>query len=151
MHYFWDKHRLQSLVLHSSPESPSQTQDEFETYKSNLKVHLDVLLSGNLFVIVIIGDFNVKSKDCCWNNKTNFECSILDFLTSQFCLSQRIKEPTHIIKSWKSCINLIFTCQPNWVIDSAVQDSLHSNCHQQIIYVKFNLKIFYLSPYGRVV
>ena len=45
--------------------SPSQTQDEFQTFKSNLKLNLYAFLCGNLFLAVIIGYFNSKSKDWC--------------------------------------------------------------------------------------
>ena len=37
------------------------------------------------------------------------------------------------------------------VIDSVVPASLYSNCHHQIIYAKFDLKIIYLPPYERAV
>ena len=50
-----------------------------------------------------------------------------------------------------SCIDLIFTSQPNIVIESGVHPSLHPNCHHQIIFVKFNLKIYYPPPYLREV
>ena len=43
--------------------SPSQTQEEFQTFISNIKLSLDALLCGNSFLTVMIGDFNVKSKD----------------------------------------------------------------------------------------
>ena len=131
--------------------SPSQTQEEFQTFISNLKLSLDTLLCGNPFLIVMIGDFNAKSKDWCSIDITSFEGSELDFLTSQFGLLQIIKEPTHILDSSRSCIDLIFTSQPNMVIDSGLYASLHSNCHHQIIYAKFDLNIFYLPPYERTV
>ena len=124
--------------------SPSQTQ-------SNLKLSLDALLCGNPFLTVMIGDFNAKSKDWSSIDITSFEGSELDFLTSQFGLLQRIKEPTHILDNSRSCIDLIFTSQPNMLIDSGVHASLHSNCHHQIIYAKFDLKIFYPPPYERTV
>ena len=50
-----------------------------------------------------------------------------------------------------SCIDLIFTDQPNLVVDSGVHPSLHSNCHHQITYCKFNLFIEYSPPYERQV
>ena len=90
-------------------------------------------------MINMIVDFNAKSKGWCAINITSFEGSELDFLTSQFGLSQII-EPTHILDNSRSCIDLIFTTQPV-VIDSGVYASLHSNCHHQIIYAKFDLKI----------
>ena len=40
-----------------------------------------------------------------------------------------------------SCIDLIFTSQPH--------PSLHPNCHDQIVYAKFNLKIHFPPPYER--
>ena len=75
----------------------SQTQEEFQTFISNLKLSLDALLCGNPFLTVMIGDFNAKSKDWCSIDITSFEGSELDFLTSQFGLLHIIKEPTHIL------------------------------------------------------
>ena len=43
----------------------------------------------------------------------------------------------------------MFTDQPNLVIDSGVHPSLHPNCHHQIIYANFDLKIIYPPPYER--
>ena len=77
--------------------------------------NLDALLYGNPFLTVIIGDFIAKSKDWCSIDITSFEGSELDFLTSQFGLSQIIKESTHILDNSRSCIVLIFTSQPNMV------------------------------------
>ena len=99
----------------------------------------------------MIGDFNAKSKDWCSIDITSSEGSELDFLTSQFGLSQIIKEPTNILDNSKSCIDLIFTSQPNVVIDSGVHASLHANYHHQIIYAKFDLKMIYPPSYERTV
>ena len=131
--------------------SPSLTRGEFKTFKSNLKLNLDASSCGNPFLTVMIGDFNAKSKDWSSNDITNFEGTEVDFFTSQFGLLQVIKEPIHILENSRSCIDLIFTSQPNMVIDSCVHASLHSNGHHQIIYAKFDLKIFYLPPYERMV
>ena len=35
-------------------------------------------------------------------------------------------------------------------MDSGVHVSLHSNCHHQILYAKFDLKVFYPPPYESV-
>ena len=51
--------------------------------------------------------------------------------------------------NFSSCINLLFTNQQNLITDSGVHPSLYSNCHHQIIYGKFNLKVFYPPPYER--
>ena len=68
-------------------------------------------------------------------------------MTSQFGLSQIIKEATHILESSSSCIDLIFTTQPNLVVESGVHPSLHPNCHHQIVFAKFNLQIYYPTLY----
>ena len=62
-----------------------------------------------------------------------------------------INEPTHLLQNSSSCIDLIFTSQPNIVVESGVYPSLHPNCHHQIIFAKFNLKIYYPPPYLREV
>ena len=61
---------------------------------------------------------------------------------SQFAMSQVIKEPTYILDNLKSCIDLIFTSQRNRITDSGVDPSLHSNCHHQVVYAKFDLRGF---------
>ena len=42
---------------------------------------------------------------------------------------------------------MILTCQPKTAIGSGVYASLYSIFHYQIIYTKFDLKIFYLPPH----
>ena len=42
---------------------------------------------------------------------------------------------------------MIFTSQPNLVMEPGVHSSLHSNRHHQITYAKFNLKIYYPPRY----
>ena len=57
--------------------------------------------------------------------------------------------PLIFLKTFNSCIYLLFTNQQKLITDSGIHPSLHSNCHHQIIYGKFNLKIFYPPPYER--
>ena len=64
---------------------------------------------------------------------------------------QIIKEPTRILKNSYSCIDIIFTTQPNMVSESGVYYSLYQNCHHQIIFAKFNLKIYYPSLYEKTI
>ena len=49
----------------------------------------------------------------------------------------------------KSCIDLIFTDQPNLVIESGVHPSLHEQCHHQIVYGKLSVSHVRLPPYKR--
>ena len=99
--------------------------------------------------MTVIGDFNAKS--CNWysHDKTSFDGSTTESITSQFGLHQLINEPTHLLQNSSSCIDLIFTSQPNIVVKSGVHPSLRPNC--QIIFAEFNLKIYYPHPYLREV
>ena len=61
---------------------------------------------------------------------------------------QLISEPTHLLPQSKSCIDLVFTDQPDVVVPHA---SLNSKCHHQITHWKLNLNIEYPPPYERLV
>ena len=108
--------------------SPSQSQDDFETFSDNFEMTLETLAQKGSFLTAIIGDFNAKS--CNWysNDKTNFERSTIESITSQFRLHQLINEPTHLLQNSSSCFDLIFASQPNIVVESGVHPSLHPNC-----------------------
>ena len=108
---------------------PSETRDIFETFADNLKLTLDALTNDNPFLIVIIGDFNTKSTNWYKNGTTSYEGLKSDGITSQFGLQQLINETKHITGSFSSCIDLIFTFQPNLVMESGVHSSLYPNCH----------------------
>ena len=91
----------------------------------------------------------VKSENWYKHDKTSREGPKIDALTTQFGLQQIIKEPTHVLAESSSCIDLIFTSHQNLVMESGVHSSFHPNCHHQITYAKFNLKIHYPPPYKR--
>ena len=74
-------------------------------------------------------------------DKTSYEGSKIDAITSQFGLQQLINEPTHLVAD-SSCIDLIFISQPNFVMESGVHSSLH-----QTTYAKLNPKIHYPPTY----
>ena len=113
--------------------SPSQSSDSFEEFADNLQLSLDKISNQNPFLTVVLGDFNTKSSNWYKHDKATYEGSKMDAVTSQFGLRQLIKEPTHRLL----------------VMESGVHPQLHSSCHHQITYAKFNLKIQYPSPYER--
>ena len=82
--------------------SPSQKQDKFQAFKSNLEMNLDARSTNNPFHTVMIGNFNAKSSNWYLNDITSFEGSQIEFLAPQFAMSQAIKEPTHILDNSKS-------------------------------------------------
>ena len=89
--------------------SPSQTQDEFETFLKNFESTLDKIHENNPFMTVVLGDFNAKSNDWFKADITSLEGSKIDIITSSYGLNQLIQEPTLILNSSSSCIDLIFS------------------------------------------
>ena len=81
--------------------------------------------------MVVIGNFNAKSKHWRSQDSFNFEGLTIENVTSQFGLRQILTEGTHISESSSSCIHFIFTTKPNLVVESGVHPSLHPNCHHQ--------------------
>ena len=97
----------------------------------------------------MIGDCKGKSSNWSSNDTTTVEGAQLDYLTSLYGMKQVITAPTHVLENSSSCIDLIFSNQPNFITDSGVHPTLHSKCYHQIIYSKLNLKIEYPPPYTR--
>ena len=131
--------------------SPSQNQDEFDSFSENLEITLDKLALNNHFMLVAIRDLNAKSKNWYPLDRTTYEGNVIESITSNFGLHQLIHDPTHILEKSSSCVDLIFTFQPNMVVNSNVHSSLHANCRHQILFAKFDLKVYYPPPYEREV
>ena len=106
-------------------------------------------MQNNPLLVLLLGDFEAKSSNCCKNDITATEGKAIENISSQFGLHQMINEPTHILESSSSCIDLIFTSQPNLITESGVHPSLHPNSYHQIIFAKFKLEIHYPPPYLR--
>ena len=121
--------------LQINPKMTLKTSATFE-------LNLDAVSATNPFLIVTIGDFNAKCSNWYTGNTTTSEGSKIEAITSQFGLQQIINEPTHIQRQSVSCINLIFSSQPNLVMSSGIHSSLHQNCCHQI-FAKFNIKVHY--------
>ena len=63
-------------------------------------------------------------------------------MSSFLGLTQLISAPTYFEPHKNpTCIDLIFTDQPNLVLDSGTRSSLDPLCHHQITYCRFNYKI----------
>ena len=93
--------------------SPTQTSDNFNSFTTNLE-KLVIKISGtNPHFILMIGDFNAKSSNCSSNDTTAAESAHLDYLTSLYGIKQVITEPTHTLENSSSCIDVIFSNQPN--------------------------------------
>ena len=126
-----DKKFVGFCLLAKTAKTPIQNRDEFEKLLENLESSIDHMADKNLYMMVVLGDFNAKSNSWYANDNTNIEGSKIDILTASFGFNQIINKPTHILNNSSSCINLIFTSQPNLVIKSGAHSSLHANCHHQ--------------------
>ena len=87
----------------------SQTGDGFWKLTYNSELTLDTLAESNTHLIVVLRDFNTKSKNWYINDKTISEGAKIEFVTSQYGLHQIINEPTHVLENSSSCVDIIFT------------------------------------------
>ena len=129
--------------------SPSQDQSDFDNFSINFELLLSKMQAENHFCVVITGDFNCRSTQWWKDDIENTEGKSFEPLTSDIGLHQLISEPTHIIGDSKSCIDLIFTDQPNLIVESGVHPSLHEQCHHLIVYGKLSVSNVALPPYTR--
>ena len=90
-------------------KSPSQTQDEFETFLKNFELILDKIHENNPFMTVDLGEFNARSNNWCKADITSLEGSKIDTIASSYGLNQFIQEPTHILNLSSFCIDLFAT------------------------------------------
>ena len=125
--------------------SPSQTKDEFENFIKNLEINLEHIANKSPF---LLGDFNARMQGRYQNDITTFEGCRIGIATSQFGLSQIIKQPTYFELFG-------FLHQLNFYISTLYLNLSHafwcSSPIVQIIFSKFNLTIFYPATYKRLV
>ena len=114
--------------------SPSQSQEEFYDLLFSLDQLLSKMISQNPIFLLVTGDFNARNSSWWKNDCLTREGNEIESLTYSYGLTQLITDPTHILQNSFSCIDLIFTNQPNFVIDNGVHPSLHPNCCHQIAF-----------------
>ena len=78
-------------------------------------------------VFMIFGDINARSKGWWSLHKQNRKRDSLFSIRSTRGYTQLINSMTHFIRNRSSCIDLIFTQQPNQVTSCGVHASLHNN------------------------
>ena len=125
--------------------------EEFEIFKNGWVRTILNINNSNPFLTIFLGDFNARNTLWWSGDIINSEGLELNELSSHYNLHQLINTPTHILPNSESCIDLLFTSQPNLVSESGVHASLFPRCHQQIIYEKVNLKMYYPPPYDRLI
>ena len=101
-------HYIAHLVNH--PTFPKILRGTFE-------LNLDNIANQIPYLIDALDDFNVKSYNWYKHNKTTYQGSKVDAITSQFGLQQLIKEQTRVLTYSSSCVDLLFTSQSNLVME----------------------------------
>ena len=66
--------------------SPNQSQDDFESFANNFQLNIDAVTANNPFSIVVLRNFNIKSNLWFKGDKTSYDGSKIDAITSQFRL-----------------------------------------------------------------
>ena len=88
------------------------------------------MTDNNPFLVVAAGDFNAQSSSWCINDKSNYEGTKIGCLATEYDLKQVINEPTHLLENSSACIDLIFTSQPNLVMQASIRP------YTQIVIIK---------------
>ena len=123
--------------------TPSQSRNEYDTFLLNFEQLLTYLHSIKPNVLLVTVNFNVRSSSWWSDDIDTIEGTRIESITSYYGLYHVINEPTHTLLSFTSCIESIFTNQPNLVINSGVDPPLHQNCHHQITFAQISLKVCY--------
>ena len=126
----------------------SQASDKFNSFISNLEKLLINITSWDPHSMILIGEFNAKSKSLSANEQQ--QKKVQYWKTWLLCMEWNTWY-LHILQHSSSYTNLNFVNHLNLVIDSGIHPSLHQNCCHQVIFCKFYLEIKYLSPYAHEV
>ena len=99
-------------------QSPSQSSDEYDHFIKTFEQLIAHLTSFKPHLLLITGDFNVRSSSWWSVDVDNIEGTRLESITSFYGLHQIINVPTHILPSPSSCIDSIL------LIKSFLSDSI---------------------------
>ena len=100
--------------------SLSQSREEFYDFLFSLGQLLSNMISQNPIFLLVTGDSNGGNSSWWKNDWVTREGNEIESLTCSYGLSQLTSDPTHILQNCSLCIDLIFTNQPNFVIDGGV-------------------------------
>ena len=120
--------------------SPSQNFNEFQSFLSNFEFSLQDISNRNPYLTLLLGDYNARNTKWWHHDITTTEGIQLETTTTIYGLQQLIDEPTHILKNSSSCIDLIFTNQPNLIVVRGTHPSFHENQHQ-ITFANASLRV----------
>lgn len=110
-----------SNIFFSLPyRSPSQNQDKFEYFFTNLDHPLGSINEELPICLIVTKDFNARSSSWRSSNIANGVGSEIDNLISTVGYKEIIDKRRHIINTLQSCIDLIFCSNPNIISNHGV-------------------------------
>jgi hypothetical protein len=124
-------HKL--IIVGSFYRSPSQTpliRDQFFTSCDSM---IERVLNTNADSIILGGDFNSRSRMWWLDDINSTEGTKLYDIMVKHSLSQLINEPTRITPISKSCIDLLFTNTPGYILQAGVKPPVLGSDHSNII------------------
>ena len=123
--------------------SLSKNNSKFDLFLSNLERLLRDISKCKPTVSAITSDFNASSSSR-WSEDINTsEGTKLYSLTSSNGVSELINEATHVQRNSSSCIDLVFTDQPNLSVNSV--ESMHLYI-QTVIIKLYILNLILIFP-----
>ena len=128
--------------------SPSQKDDEFETFCSDLTFLLNNINNFQPSCSVLLGDFSAKHSKWFSTDKNNKSGIVLENITSTAGYNQTINKPTHFTSVSSSCIDLIFASNTTY-LNTGIEKSIYDKYHHNIIHGWLNFDIPLLPPYYR--
>ena len=90
--------------------SPNQNNNEFNEFLTNFARLLNHVKQLKSSFLVILGDFNARSKSWCLDATTT---KLTHYQQLMGCILVK-SQPTHLLPTSSTCIDLIFTDQPNF-------------------------------------
>ena len=123
--------------------------EELSNFMENFKNSVQCLKNENPYCQFHLGDFNCHQKEWWAGDNDDTEGNLLNEIITDENLSQLVTEPTHIIGTHRSCLDLVFTDQPNLVNDCRILPSLHTRSHHQLNHVEINISNPPPPPYNR--
>ena len=125
-----------------------QNSHEFNVFQEKVNEMIELVKNENPHCILVLGDLNAHLKD--WYGTSNDEFGLtFQRIFNNNGLTQLIKQPTYITNNSKTCIDVLATDQPNLALVNEVHPSLHTNCHHQVIFSKFNIICLPPPPHTR--
>ena len=119
--------------------SPSQGREEFKSFCTDFDLFSSNINDLSPVCFIINGDFNARSTKWWKLDKENFEGREINIITRAVGYSQLMNQPKHITKDSLSCIDLIFTSNPDLNNSSGVEMSLFEKCHHNIVHGKIDI------------